>query len=113
MRPAKSLTHFGNARFRDLWNEQLVKSKGGASALQAEVKEIDRDIEQLMGRIVAAECDAYHSLRASHRCARRQTGRNAGNDSEFRPPAPKAAGPFPTNLDIKVSWRALGGSDNM
>lgn len=58
MRPAESLMRFADARFRDLWNEQLTRSKGGATALQAELKKIDRDIEQLMDRIVEAESPA-------------------------------------------------------
>jgi site-specific DNA recombinase len=56
--PAKGLFNLAFALLRDLWNEKLTSSGNLTTALQTEVMEIERKIDQLLDRIVDTTSDS-------------------------------------------------------
>ncbi len=54
LQPTEGLFNIAKAMFRDAWDQQLTQAKSIAAAAKSEIGQIDKQIEQLLDRVVEA-----------------------------------------------------------
>jgi DNA invertase Pin-like site-specific DNA recombinase len=58
LKPSEGLFHLAFEMFRDQWDARIAASRAGADTLEAEIRQTERKIEQLLDRLVDASSDA-------------------------------------------------------